>query len=837
MLLPFTVAFLFGLVLGAYLSYLPLTILCVLVLLAVGLAGLEWRQRLTARQGVIVYASLLAGLSYWALTGPTPAPSITQSAESAIEFTGTIVQPVRHGPHRSVFVLRMERTAIGTRPVSTVRVTWRFPDQDFVRGDRVALRARLHEPSGTLNPEGFDYGAHLRRGGIEAVASITGPGAVRLLVEQPASPWAAWRVIDEWREWIRRAATMTLADPALGVYLGVITGESGYITPAVRDEFMATGTVHILSISGSHLGLIALLSFWVVKGACRTLPSALLLSLSRRITPTRLAVLVTIMPVAFYTVLAGAEVATVRSFIMIVLFLLTVWLGREQQLLLSLALAALLIVLHDPGALFAISFQLSFLSVLAIALVIRGRATTDRAGDSSLTGTLTRWLRDYLWISAGITLITLPLVAYYFNQIAWLGIVVNLVVVPFAGFVLVPLGLVSAIATLLIGSEALVGAEANQRLLDLFCTMVAQLARLPGAEWHVRSPVLASIAAYYLLLFLTWRAGRPRAAAFGAVFVAVVLCWWIWSPRVLDLDQLRVTFLDVGQGDAAVLELPDGQTVLIDGGAAYDSLDMGRTVVAPYLWDRGIRRLDHVVATHPQLDHVGGLASILEKFDVRQYWDNGVVRAEAFYQRLDLILQKRMVPRRVAAAGETITMGAGCRLVALNPPPQTDGSRQLVSVTSGTLLNNMSVVTRLDCGRLSFLFTADIERETIRRLTESRAFVLANVVKVPHHGARSSLDPDWVHTLLPAVAVISVGRHNPYGHPAADVIQAYASRGTQLLRTDEQGAIWFNATPDATMHMHRARDLILQPVQLGATMWGFEHGNLRRVMASWLGRF
>src|SRR5256886_12166119 len=308
--------------------------------------------------------------------------------------------------------------------------------------------------------------------------------------------------MEAWRDRIRRAAVATLTGSALGIYLGIIVGDSGYLNPEVRDASMATAPVPILSISGPHLGLIAFLSFVVIKGLCRRLPPVWLLALSRRITPTRLAALVTIAPVTFYTLLAGAEVATVRSLVMILIFLLAVWLGYEQNLLLALASAALLILLHDPHALFEISFQLSYLSVLAIALVLRWRTSEaptgipapDAPGREALT-----WFLEYVWITGGVTLATIPLVAYHFNQIAWLGLLANLLVVPLAGLLLVPMGLGSAIWLLLAGGGSPPAGPPNQIILGPLSRVVALVGRVPGAERHGGCPPRPP-----LLWFFTW---------------------------------------------------------------------------------------------------------------------------------------------------------------------------------------------------------------------------------------------------------------------------------------------------------------------------------------------
>jgi len=846
--LPLTACFLAGLAFGSYLPYVPVTILLLLTLVGIVLTYLERRQRLTTNRSMLLYGSLMAGLLYWTLFTWTSTNTrlLERAGLDPIRVVGTIVEPARHAPGRTVLVVSVSRLGQGEDAQSAegrLRVTWRGPDRTFGEGDQVQFTTRVRAPAGTVNPGGFDYASYLERQGIDAVASVSGPGEVTLLSSGfTRLRWAPWRLIDEWRERIRQAAVATLERAALGLYLSLIIGERGYLSPETRDTFMAAGTVHILSISGSHLGLIAFLSFFLIRATCRCLPVSWFEALSRWITPTRLAALVTIAPVTFYAVLAGAEVATVRSLVMILLFLLAVWLGRAKHLLPILAAAALLILIHDPRALFDISFQLSYVSVLAIALVLRWRSDDDQNGPSIPDPTswaAGRWLSRYVWMTGGVTLVTIPLVAYYFNQIAWLGLVTNLVMIPLAGFVLVPMGLGSAIWLLLFGGDSLPASQLHQAMLDWFASSMRLLAHVPGAEWHIASPAIPGIASFYALLYLAGRRwGTPTLRRGAALSAALLLGWWSWSPRSLsDGEILRVTFLDVGQGDASVLELPDGQTVLIDAGAAYDTLDMGRTVVGPYLWDRGIRRLDHVIGTHPQLDHVGGLPWILRSFEIGQYWGNGIARDEPFYERLRVTLQERGLRERTAGEGQAVFDSGPCRLRILNPPARHDIKDSFAQhVRSGSLLNNLSIVTRLDCGPHSFLFTADIEADAIARLSKTDRTARVRVLKVPHHGARGSLDLRWIEHMGAEVAVISVGSRNPYGHPATAVLAAYEKKGVRLWRTDRQGAIQVIAKLSAAgFEIRTARDSLPRPVRVSPSLLVSERLNLARFWSQWRG--
>lgn len=300
---------------------------------------------------------------------------------------------------------------------------------------------------------------------------------------------------------------------------------------------------------------------------------------------------------------------------------------------------------------------------------------------------------------------------------------------------------------------------------------------------------------------------------------------------------MRVTFLDVGQGDATVIELPGGKTILIDGGAAYERWDFGRAVVGPYLWDRGIRRIDHVIATHPQLDHIGGLAWVVRKFGVGEFWSNGIIRTEPFYQKLREAVKERGLNEQIGWKGRDIVRGGSCRMQVLNP--SRGGSSEVHAQPmsrGGTLLNNLSIVVDLTCGRHSFLLTADAEIEALGNLIGDPDGQPARVVKIPHHGAKSSLNQRWVNRLEAEVAVVSAGRGNRYGHPAPAVLKVYEQKGIKIFRTDRDGAVWITANPfSPTFTIHTAVEQLLRPVHFDASLLNHERKNLIRIWNKWSG--
>lgn len=831
MLPSLAVAFLIGLVCGAQVQFFPLSVLTVLVVMAVGLSLVERNGYLTTPSALVLYLSVLSGLIYWSTS--TVPPSLRQApvvhtVEQTV-LTGRVIVPVQHGAGRQTIILRADDGS------TRLRLVWRNPGLTLHQGDLVAVHGRYHPPQGGLNPGGFDYAGYLEHQGIDLVGTIVGAQAVTLVESGAVSlRWRGWNQIDHWRTSIRDAAIRSVHQPALGVVLGMIIGERGYLEQELQDWFMATGTVHLLSISGSHLGLVAAVVYWVVRCLIVRMPTMFILTITRRLTISQLAILFTWPAVALYTLLAGAELATVRSLVMITMAMVAVWLGHDRRLNYTMAVAVLLIVCHDPRAIFDISFQLSFLSVFVMIRMIGFVDSWNKDPTKNPQG----WMSHVtlsgakaLSFSAVLTVTTFPLVAFYFSQVPWLGVLTNLAAIPFTGFILVPFGLGMAIWTMMTGAEVLAWGPGLEYVFTWLVSGVRWCATIPGAQWAVAAPSIPAMMLFYagaVVASLPVLSTRWRLAGTGLALALMV--WWLVPPSHQgDGDHWRVTFLDVGQGDSALLELPDGQTVLIDGGARHDRFDMGRSVVAPFLWNRGISHIDYVIGTHQQMDHVGGLIWIIQHLSVGQFWDQGVEREEQFVTDLTSALHSHGIPKQSAIQGQEVLGSGPCHLGILNP--QQDGTlADLKSFHTGTELNNRSIVSRLDCGAHSILFAADIETGGLQRLPEN-GYQPVTVLKVPHHGARSSLDQDWLRRIHPQYAIISVGSTNSYGHPAPAVLEAYHNQGTTVYRTDRDGAVWVQGRLSSTeLTVTSMRELVIQPVDVFTCPWRCEYQNWHRLI-------
>lgn len=789
-LVSITVAFLAGLFSGELFSYFPLSLFLFFSLLLI-LEAFFWRGRYFS---LPIFALWAVGFGvYQALTTPYYSGDLRKYVDQGpIRLLAQVDGAPGHFPGQTV--LSMKGLALdsssGMRPIEgRFRLNLYTPEVPFEYGDRLEMEIRLRTPQQFRNPGAFQYADYREREGWSGVAGLNdltrvkkvGEGGIPLI-----------KGLYRWRERIRVAILSRLEGIPAALLMSLIIGETGYLTDEIREAFAASGTTHILSISGSHLALVSFLIFGTTRWLILRLPSPLLLRISLWKVPSQWAALATAGPVTFYAFLAGGEVATLRSLTMILVYLFSVWINRRGDIKISLAFAALLIVLFHPQSIFDVSFQLSFLSVLSIALVIEWSeaafpAVPSEAPPSRFQKYVTGPGKRMLISTLGATLGSAPLTLYYFHRFSWVGLIANFVIVPLAGWVIIPFGLLSSIASLFL-EEGFPFSAWHQWLGMFYYRVTAFFAGFPGSDVHFSSPPLLIVLLFYGVVFslllrqVSWKALLSITVAFFLFFLG-------WEGLRLPPERLRVTFIDVGQGDATLIEFPGGKTMLVDGGSG-GLFNIGKIAVTPYLQERRIGRIDYLVGTHPQMDHMGGLAYIVRKFDVGEVWTDGITREVSFYRDfLAALDQKGLSSRKITGSDPPMEID-GCRIDFLNPPERAD----LDEKTS----NNQSIVLHLSCpalgkGGVSFLLTGDIEMKGEEAILEKNVPLKSTFLKVPHHGSHSSSGKAFLSTVSPEVALFSVGAHNSYRHPHPEVLAAYEASGIKIYRTDRDGALIIEA--------------------------------------------
>jgi len=768
--------------------------------LLAGVCLLLARRRASAG-GLLCAAActLVLGYGYtWWSAVHRPADDVSHHLGSTpVTLEGQVLRLAKTGQAKTALDVAAQVLIEATSrvPVSgRVRVTVYDFEPAVETGDLVRLHhLRLRRPSGFRNPGAFDYGRYLARHGIYTTASLS--RAERLeLVQRGSSVYVA--TLAAFKTKLAARIDGTMPEPAAAITREMVLGINGGQAPAVREAFAASGTAHLLSVSGLHVSFVYAAIFFGLKYALLQLRFRVLGAFSGGPRPSKLAAAGGLLAVLGYACLVGSNLPTIRSTVMIATYVVAYLLDRDDDPWHTTALAALLILIVQPLSWFNIGFQLSFAGVLAILYAQRflrpPAASIDTAPpDAGLGSRANTKLREALIISTFASLGTAPLVLYVFQRLPLIAPVANIVVLPFAS-IAVPLALLASFLAEIIPSLGGVLLSLTGLVVTAMYTLIAWFAAIPYAAPRLGTVALPVIVMAYGTLVLMPYSRTSRLARGGIATGVVVIATWLTAPWLMPQrgEQLEVTFLDVGQGDASVIRFPRGSTMLIDGGGSYrDDFDVGERVVAPFLWNQGVRRVDYVVATHPHPDHAKGLGYILKDFRVRQFWDNGAEPLAPWYAMLRQTAMAQQVYRNVGLNGPAPATIDGVAIELLHPTPTFQPRLQRRGRGENAGENNCSLVLKLTYGAVSFLFTGDIEQEAERFLLQRGQALHATILKVPHHGSLTSSSTAFVRAVDPSVAVISVQRDNRFGHPHPLVIERYATLGTQILRTDAHGAI------------------------------------------------
>jgi competence protein ComEC len=629
-------------------------------------------------------------------------------------------------------------------------------------GDRVRLVARLEAPPGPRNPGGRDPAFHLAARGVSLRAVATLP-PVRV---GPPSPLAA---LERARGRFAEAAEV-LPPRQRGVVRAIGTGDRGALDPATARSFARSGLAHVLAVSGFHLVVVAF--------GLERLLRALLLRLepvARRWDVRRLSAAAAIPVAVVYALATGAQVPVLRAAVAALAAFAGVLLDREPDPLNTLALAALALLAAEPGALLDASLQLSFAAVAGLALwaaPLRRALPVGRSAPGTWRARLVEPLLAGACATAAASLATAPVLALHFRQVPLLGVLANVVGLP-VGSALTVVAAAAAAAGVLSPALATPLLWIAHPLASMLLALSDAAAAPPWGTVGVGSPGPAAAAA---ALALAVAAGRTRGWRRALLAVAAAACLILPAQARRLSARLRggleVIFLSVGQGDAALLRLPDGSAALVDGGGSADgAYDPGARDVLPLLRDLGVGRLAAVFVSHPHPDHALGLGAVAFEIPADALFTNGDPGGEGV--RAALSPWPRPVTLRPGATWER----AGVRFEVVSGGGEGLGT------------NDASLVLRVTHGAAAFLFPGDVEARG-EEAALARGGLRADVVKVPHHGSRTSSSAAFVAAVSPRFAVVSVGRRNPHGFPHPEVVARWRSAGAAVLRTDE-GAVRF----------------------------------------------
>lgn len=701
-------------------------------------AWLGGRRRLAAcfaavlLGGVAAFCALLPDMQ--GFTPPTGQVLVRGVAQEVRQDGDTLRLTLDH------IVLEKENRALEGKAAVT---SYTQPAFTLACGQTVTLRTEIEHLRGPTNPGGVDYTLPNKADGI----FFTMRGEAFSLV-QPADPYSP----AVWAENLRGYVTGQIEQvfkASAPLMKGILIGNTDALSAADQEALRAAGISHLTAASGLHAGIVAAALWAVLK-----------LFHARR----RTRAIWTVAVMGLYCTLVGFTPSIVRAALMLCVVLLSDLTGRRVDAPTQLAAVFWGILIFSPLDIFTLSFQLSFAAAAGLIALAR---PLERA----LTF-LPRWVASALAVPVAAQLGTLPVVLAHFHELPVFSLVCNIIAVPYATVLLLA-GLVALLPALVFPALAAYTGDVVAYLAGWLLDGARWVADIPGSMVHLPPLSPLWITGLALLLILCGRYdffGRIHRKSWLCIGLSAVLTLGAvigWLPL---RGELRLTVLDVGQGDAMVLQTPGGKAYLIDAGPADEGYDLGESRVVPALYAMGITRLEGAAATHLHSDHAGGMAAVVRAMRPQTFYSSEA--PDESWQALNAALSGCGAQTQVLGAGDTLAWD-GVNVRVLSPQEGQKGQRSLV------LEIEYQGMTMLICGDLE----PNEEEELLKRMPP------AEVLKVAHHGSGNVTGEDFLHRVSPKVALISVGASNTYGHPAPETLMRLYEAGAQVLRTDEKGAL------------------------------------------------
>lgn len=760
--------------------------------------------------------------------------------DEKIMVEGVVCESPQVSSEKTELIIRASRILINGQYQSVsgcLLLTIREPDP-FRYGDVIRFQSKLRLPHNFHNPGGFDYERYLRFRGILVRGFINDRRDIVIMRRDMGNPFR--NRLEQFRDFIRETIMTSAPGTEGAIIRAMILGDQKEIPKEVMEKFNRTGTTHIIAISGFNIGIVAVFSLFLVRLFLKSSEYILL-----RWDITRISTLCSILIIILYTFIAGLGISVIRASIMVVLFMFAILINRERDLYNTLAAAAFCILILTPYSLFDVSFQLSFMAVASLlfltpkltALLPPSPVKVSSTMRYEFMGHLQWALRSigiFFFASLCATLGTLPLILLYFNRLSLVTLAANFVVVPILGIIAIPFCLLIVLTAPISTSIADIIIRVSACLVRVSLSLVDWFSALPWSSVYVTTPTLLEIAAFYLLLgsvgyWLDQWIGRqeipsPKKLLSWKIIPVCLIFFFIGNAIQLHLRGLQqgilsLTAIDVGQGSATLIRFPGGKRLLVDGGGFFDdTFDVGKYVLAPFLWHERIDRVDAVALTHPHPDHLQGLLFILENFHVREVWTNGRAVDLPLYRSFCDIVRERGITLKVLSDRSPDIETSGVTIRILNPPspapiapdrgaghsvpadyhayhaadrdelsrgPHTIGKRSAYLDE----INDGSLVMKLSFGRRSFFLPGDISETSERRLVRSGADLNSDVLFVAHHGGVHSSTMPFIEKVKPEIAIVSCGFKNVFRFPHADVIGRLERMQSRVYRTDRNGAI------------------------------------------------
>ena len=660
-----------------------------------------------------------------------------------------------------------------------------FP-AEIMPGDTVAIRAQLKKPPIPLVPGSFDYPAYLAKHDIYVIGFISSPLHIQKVVK-PQKEVGPFHTLRYWPERLRtkinRFIDANLAGDTASIYKALLTGDRSSVAPQIIEHFKGAGVLHILAISGLHMSLLGVFCYGFFFYLLRR--STWLIY---RINTRKTAAFLCILPLLFYTLIAGAKTPVVRSFIMSLVVIIAICYGRKHSFGSLLACAALAILFLSPEELFTPSFQLSFAAVMAIAaaapfIIELSNALITRIGDIK-GSVILKWIITGVMVSMAATLGTAPLLMYHFNRISLVGVAANLVVEPLLCLWSLLLGFIAIMLMVFWQSAAAALLKIGGLGISLANEATSFFYTLPLSSLFLPSPSVFHLAIYYLCLcqFFFLKGFRSPAKIVFTTFFILIFLTMLVPFKEYSKDQQTdsvLNFLAVGHGSSTLIEMVGGKRVLIDAGAlSSPGFDVGRSTIAPFLLTKGITKIDDIVITHPDSDHYNGALFLLQHFKVDNLWISTLMNKEKGWLELLKVAKENGTNIIVGKPGQYIARNNTNALMILANTANNGAARSD---------NDLGLILKYVHQDFSVIFPGDISVTVEKELVKKGLDLAATVLLAPHHGSATSNSNLFLETVGPEMLIVSASRNSNLCSPNTELAIRCRKLGIRLVPLNKVG--------------------------------------------------
>lgn len=765
-----TIAWIFGIIWGLYLK---ISIVLFVIPLIFTYTYLIIKKKIRLRKYVILFlVSVIISNIQITLLEKSFDEKYKNVSEN-LEIVGTIISNPMDKQYKNQYILKVEKINENKSYKNTnLQLNVKKEEKLLSYGDKIIIKGNFEEASSARNEGGFDYKQYLKSKNVYGIISVDKKD-IKLIKKNNVD------VIDLLANKVSNSMKIkieqNLSNETSKLLSGILIGNKNNLQKEIQEDFRNSSLSHVLAISGMHVSYIMLGITFVINK----------MKFNKKISK-----IITIFILLFFIILTGKTASVTRACFMSSYIILASLFHKKAHVLASISISLLIILIINPYLILDIGLQLSYGGTIGIVLIypilkkLKKKKEDKNSKFKKIIHKVKEKILDIILITISANLVIFPIVLFHYNTISFTFIISNLLISPIIGIIII-LGFISVFASYIISPISKVMFLILQTFLNLLIKIAHFCAELPFSKVYFPTPKIYVIIIYYVfLIFIILE--RNKIIVIKKINKKIIIIFVI-IIIILNLilnfipKTFTISFIDVGQGDSMLISTPKGKKILIDGGGSRDeeSFNIGKQTLIPYLLNKGITKLDYILISHFDSDHATGVAQILGKIDVSSIILTRQLEENDIYRHILSIAKEKKIKLIYVKEGDVLKIG-GIKISIIHPENK---------LMINNPMNNNSIVCKVEYNSFSMLLTGDIEMEAEELILRKNINLKADVLKVAHHGSKTSTTGEFLKAINPKVALIGVGKNNNFGHPSNEVIQRLKENGTRIYRTDENGEI------------------------------------------------